>query len=167
MIPVFIRRREQTTGLTYVAVPHVRAVDPLDAPPAGEAMGMSSYAPLEDPVRYSEFVGGRGRPVWPASQDTWYTINPWLQLGGEGASWEWEHYGYKSPMQPRTLGGGDPGAVGGANAPIAGGAGMIAWPERANEYRPPWESYGAVVDQRTPNVAPAWESAAGGVNPLV
>jgi hypothetical protein len=108
----------------------------------------------------------RGRPVFPAGQDLTYYINPWTMLGGEGASWEWEHFGYKMPLHPPTLAGQDPGRFGGANHPLDGHAGMIAWPERANEYRPPWESYGSVVDQRTGDVAPDWTSGSG-ANTLV
>lgn len=168
MIPAFVRRREPEAGyLTNVAVVHQRAYDPQSIPPEGAAMGMSDYSPLNDPVRYSEFTGGRGRPVFPAANDTVYYLNPATKLGGEGASWEWEHYGLKQPMLPKTLAGGyDSGTYGAANHPLDGHAGMVAWPERANEYRPPFESYGSVVDQRTPNVAPNWTSASG-ANPLV
>jgi hypothetical protein len=43
----------------------------------------------------------------------------------------------------------DPGKLGGYNTPIQSYPGMIAWPERANEYRSPWEAFSAIIDQRT------------------
>lgn len=162
----FVRRREQTTGLTYVVVPHQRPADAQVAPPSGVAMGMSDFTPVYDPPPQSQFLGGRGRPAYPASQDSLYYVNPWTGLGGEGASWEWEHFGYKVPLRAHALAADNPGTFGGANHPLDGHAGMIAYPERANVYRPPFESYGAVVDQRTGDVAPDWASARG-ANPLV
>ena len=166
----FVRRREQTTGLTYFANLTQEAAECES--PADNVSGISDYTPAPDTPRQSDnaFLPymSRGRAPYPSRDDHVYYINPWTMLGGEGASWEWEHFGYKVPLAEPTLAGdrSSPGRYGGANHPLDGHAGMVAWPERANEYRPPWESFGSVVDQRVGSVAPEWTSASG-ANPLV
>lgn len=168
----FVRRREQTTGLTYFANGYDVAYWPQSPQSnANVEGGASDYTPVYDNPRQSDMAFlpyvSRGRPVFPAANDRAYYINPYTFLGGEGASWEWEHFGYKVPIAEPTLAGDDssPGRFGGANHPLDGHAGMVAWPERANVYRPPWQAYGDVIDQRTGDVPPDLFSGYG-ANPL-
>lgn len=175
----FIRRREQTTGLTFVVVPHERATEPnrpmLARADDESGGGMAPFAQAgrqgweADVPSYSSELGGRGRPVFPGSMDALYYLNPWTMAGGEGASWEWEHFGHKLPVTSPALSRANPSKVGAANHPLAGRPAMIAWPERANIYRAPFESYSNVIDQRAPGV-PVSElagGAVGGYNPLI
>lgn len=147
MIPPFVRRREPSEGMTWALVPYTNPMEPEAI--SGELRSLGAGPIIDrapDPVRQSDFLGGRGRPVFPGRQDVELFINPATGLGGEGASWEWEHFGYKMPM-PEPSADSD-ARTGALNAPLAGYAGMIAWPERTNEYRPPWESYSSTTDQR-------------------
>lgn len=166
----FVRRREQTTGLTYFAN-NVNDAQAAESPGDRAIPGISDYTPVYDNPRQSDnaFLPymSRGRYPYPARDDHAYYINPYTMLGGEGASWEWEHFGYKVPLAMPVLAGDDtsPGRFGGANHPLDGHAGMVAWPERANVYRPPWQAYGDVIDQRTGDVAPDYFSGYG-ANPL-
>lgn len=150
MIPAFVRTRETAQHLTYAVVPYTAAGEPERISEELYALGagpLIQQAP--DPIRQGDFLHGRGRPVFPGSQDVVLFVNPATGLGGEGASWEFEHFGYKQPMPEPSAGhDGSDARAGALNAPLAGYGGMTAWPERSNEYRPPWESFSSTVDQR-------------------
>ena len=147
----FVRRREQRgQGFSFFAENHN---DPITEEIPGDFLysdGVTGYSPVYDPPKQSSFTGGRGRQVAPAfdPSEAFY-INWGTSLGGEGASWEWEHFGIKQPMPAPAFDSYDPGKVGASNHPISGYPGMIAWPERSNEYRAPWEAFSSIVDQRT------------------
>lgn len=166
----FVRRREQTTGLTYFANLEQEAAH-AESPADSHVPGISDYSAVYDNPRQSDnaflpYVS-KGRTPFPAHNDLVFYINPYTMLGGEGASWEWEHFGYKVPLAMPVLAGQDtsPGRYGGANHPLDGHAGMVAWPERANVYRPPWQAFGDVLDQRIPDTPPDFFSGYG-ANPL-
>lgn len=96
-----------------------------------------------DPVVYSRFLGGRGRPVAPAAQDVIMFFNPALAVGGEGSSWDHEHLGGEKAAMPSSL-----VAVNRSrsiNRPRT--RGFLPWAVRTNEYRPPWQSFSQASDQ--------------------
>jgi hypothetical protein len=140
----YVKRREPRTAGTPTWWPtvHSTAATPeLFAPDDGSPF---------TPVLYSRFLGGRGRPVAPASQDVILFQNPATAIGGEGSSWDWEHLGGAKIAMPSSL-----VAVNRSrsiNRPRT--RGFLPWAVRANEYRPPWQSFSQSSDQAAADINP-------------
>jgi hypothetical protein len=111
-----------------------------------EAQARENFAPDSgfafEQIVQSRFLGGRGRPVYPATQDTNTTFNPGLKVGGMGSSWDWEHLGGLKTAMPSSL-----VAVNRSrsiNRPRTHG--VLPWAVRDNTYRTPWQSYSEASD---------------------
>lgn len=107
------------------------------------------------PTVYSRFLGGRGRPVAPATQDVLVYFNPATAIGGEGSSWDHEHLGGAKAAMPSSL-----TAVNRSrsiNRPRT--RGFLPWAVRANEYRPPWQSFSQASDQASDAIDQADDAA--------
>jgi hypothetical protein len=140
----YVKRREPRTAGTPTWWPDVRQ----------HAMAPELFAPDDgqpfDPVLYSRFLGGRGRPVAPAAVQQTIFQNPATAIGGEGSSWDWEHLGGAKIAMPSSL-----VAVNRSrsiNRPRT--RGFLPWAVRANEYRPPWQSFSQSSDQAAADINP-------------
>ncbi len=140
----YVRRREPRTAGTPTWWPQVtsHAASPeLFSPDDGSDF---------EQIIQSRFLGGRGRPVAPASQDLLVFQNPATAIGGEGSSWDWEHLGGAKIAMPSSL-----VAVNRSrsiNRPRT--RGFLPWAVRANEYRPPWQSFSQASDQAAEQINP-------------
>lgn len=135
-VHAYVRRREPR-GPTPTYWPEVF----MDAQ-APELFAPDDGASFEQIVQ-SRFLGGRGRPVAPAAIDVAMFYNPATAIGGEGSSWDWEHLGGAKLAMPSSL-----VAVNRSrsiNRPRT--RGFLPWAVRANEYRPPWQSFSQASDQ--------------------
>lgn len=134
--------------LAYVRTREPRGITPEYWPTVhSEAAAPELFSPDDGdpftPVLYSRFLGGRGRPVAPASQDVIMFENPATAIGGEGSSWDWEHLGGAKLAMPSSM-----VAVNRSrsiNRPRT--RGYLPWAVRANEYRPPWQTFSQASDQ--------------------
>lgn len=90
----------------------------------------------------SRFLRGRGRPVYPSSQDVASYFNPALRNGGMGSSWDYERIGGLKTAMPASL-----IAVNRSrsiNRPRTHG--VLPWGVRLNTYRDPAQSYSEASD---------------------
>lgn len=135
IIHPFVRRREPGQHTTFFAELHSLATSPEGFAP--------DRATDFDPVVYSRFTGGRGRRVYPASQDVLLYFNPGTRMGGEGSSFQQDHNVAGKAVIPSSL-----LAVGrtrAINYPRT--LGKFPWASRTNTYRPPSQSFSEASDQ--------------------
>lgn len=95
-----------------------------------------------DQIVQSRFLHGRGRPIYPASQDVAMFFNPGMRNGGMGSSWDWERLGGEKAAMPASL-----IAVNRSrsiNRPRTHG--VLPWGVRMNTYRDPAVSYSEASD---------------------
>jgi hypothetical protein len=130
----FAERRTPVQRTTFFA-------ENVESPAAPESFAPDSGDSFTPPV-YSRFLGGRGRAVYPATQDVALFFNPAMRNGGMGSSWDWERLGGLKTAMPASL-----IAVNRSrsiNRPRTHG--VLPWGVRTNTYRDPAQSYSEASD---------------------
>jgi hypothetical protein len=130
----FVETRTPGQRITYFG-------ENIESPAAPENFTPDS-GNSHNPLVYSRFLGGRGRAVYPATQDVASFFNPATRNGGMGSSWDWERLGGLKTAMPASL-----IAVNRSrsiNRPRTHG--VLPWAVRTNTYRDPAQSYSEASD---------------------
>jgi hypothetical protein len=132
----FVARREPAQHTSYFAESHQQATSPEDfTPDSGFAF---------EQIVQSNFLRGRGRPVYPASQDVSVFFNPAMRNGGFGSTWDWERLGGLKTAMPASLISVNRSRS--INRPRTHG--VLPWGVRMNTYRDPAQSYSEASDNQ-------------------